>query len=202
MLGILTQLMVNYQLGRAHEKAAVLMALESPAEAQAVGDAISGLGRWLRWKRRALDINVNVSLPGPMVLLRGLDKLVGRVLSGNPSLQFRSNVLRSTLKVDSMPTLTTVEQLAESSMAELDQLAYLQPQEGKASSSSQYLIKPKIKKVEDTKMEEAGPKGAGKGSKGSETSASFIYQKMDAGRDELVSSVTINMMIDGGVRST
>ena len=122
VLGIITRLMVNYQPGGAHEKAAVLMALESPAEASAVGDAIAGLRRWLRWKRRALDINV--SLPNPMVMLRGLDKLVGRVLNSNPALQFRINLIRSTLKVDSMPTLTTVEQLAESTMAELDQLAY------------------------------------------------------------------------------
>ena len=37
--GIITRLMAHYQPGRAHEKAAVLMALEPPAEAQAVGDA-------------------------------------------------------------------------------------------------------------------------------------------------------------------
>ena len=74
VLGIITRLMVNYQPGGAHEKAAVLLALEAPTEAQAVGDAISGLRRWLRWKRRAVDINV--SLPDPMVLLKGLDRLV------------------------------------------------------------------------------------------------------------------------------
>ena len=73
VLGIMTGLMVNYQPGGANEKAAVLLALESPKEAQAVGEAIAGrLRRGLRWKRRALDINV--SIPDPMVMLRGLDR--------------------------------------------------------------------------------------------------------------------------------
>ena len=79
VLGIVTRLMVNYQPGGANEKAAVLLALESPPEAHAIGEAIAGVRRWLRWKRRALDINV--SIPDPMVMLRGLDRLVGKVLS-------------------------------------------------------------------------------------------------------------------------
>ena len=163
VLGIITRLMVNYQPGGAHEKAAVLMALESPAEASAVRDAIAGLRRWLRWKRRALDINV--SLPDPMVMLRGLDKLVGRVLNTNPALQFRINLIRSTLKVDSMPTLTTVEQLAESTMAELDQLAYSRRKE-KGAPGNQEIAKPKVKKLEEGPPMSPGP-GKGSGGKGS-----------------------------------
>ena len=162
VLGVITRLMVNYQPGGAHEKAAVLMALESPAEALAVGDAITGLRRWLRRKRRALDINV--SLPDPMVLLRGLDKMVGRVLGSNPALQFRLNLVRTTLKVDSMPTLTTVEQLAESTMAELDQLAYSRRKE-KGALGNQEPTKPKVKKLEEVKIEDQGQKGFGKGGK-------------------------------------
>jgi hypothetical protein len=42
VLGILTRLMINYQPGGSHEKAAVLAALESPPEATTVGEAISG----------------------------------------------------------------------------------------------------------------------------------------------------------------
>ena len=45
-----------------------------------------------------------MSIPDPMVMLRGLDRLVGKVPSQNTSLQFRINLVRSTLKVDSMPT--------------------------------------------------------------------------------------------------
>ena len=161
MLGIIMRLMVNYQPGGAHEKAAVLLALEAPTEAQAVGDAISGLRRWLRWKRRAVDINV--SLPDPMVLLKGLDRLVSKVLAGNPTVQFRINLVRTTLKVDSLPTLTSV-QLAESMMAELDQLAYSRRKE-KGASGSQEIAKPKVKKLEEVKIEDPGTKGLGKGGK-------------------------------------
>ena len=64
-----------------------------------------------------------------------------------------------------MPTLTSVEQLAESTMAELDQLAYSRRKE-KISTSSQEIVKPKIKKAEEATQPTTGP-GKGPGGKGS-----------------------------------
>lgn len=122
VLGILTKLMVNYQPGGGQEKAAVLAALESPTEATSIGESVVGLRRWLRWKKRAEDINV--VLPDPTVLLRGLDRLVGKVLQSNPTLQFAINLTRSALRVDSVPTMQGVESLAECLLAELDQVSY------------------------------------------------------------------------------
>ena len=139
VLGILTRLMVNYQPGGAQEKAAVLIALEMPQEANSVGEAISGLRRWLRWKRRALDINV--MLPDPSVMLRGLDRLVGKVLGSQPTLQFRVNLTRTTLMVDSMPTMGSIEQLAECLLAEFDQMSYSRRREKAAQM-------PKVKKAD------------------------------------------------------
>ena len=141
-------------------------------------------------------LDTNVSLPDPMVRLRGLDRLVGTVLIGNPSLQFRINLSRSTLKVDRMPTLTTVEQLAESTTAELDQLAYSR-RRVKGSPGSD-MTKPKLKKVEETRPDDSGTKGAGKGAKATEK-GKCIFRRMDAEKDDLASSAMINMMIDGDV---
>ena len=151
VLGILTRLMINYQPGGAHEKAAVLAALESPPEAATVAEAISGLRRWMRWKRRATDISV--SMPDPTVMLKGLDKLVNKVLSSHYSLQFRVNLTRTHLMVDAVPTMKGIEQLAECLLAEFDQLSY--------SKRKQDKVLPKIKKLEETK-ERGGKEGSSK----------------------------------------
>ena len=147
VLAILTKLMVNYQPGGGQEKAAVLAALELPAEAGTVGEAITGLRKWLRWKKRAIDMGL--VLPDPSVLLRGLDRLVGKVVSGSPNLQFRINLTRTTLMIDAVPTMSGIEQFAECIMAELDQVSY-------AKKKSAALQAPKVKK-----LEEAGRNGAG-----------------------------------------
>ena len=147
VLAILTKLMVNYQPGGGQEKAAVLSALELPAEASTIGDAIAGLRKWLRWKKRALDMGL--VLPDPSVLLRGLDRLVGKVVSSYPTLQFRINLTRTTLMIDAVPTMTGIEQLAECIMAELDQVSY-------AKKKSAALQAPKVKRMEENGREGMG----------------------------------------------
>ena len=153
VLGILTRLMINYQPGGSHEKAAVLAALESPNEAATVGEAISGLRRWMRWKRRATDISV--SMPDPTVMLRGLDRLVNKVLASYPSLQFRVNLTRTHLMVDAVPTMKGIEQLAECLLAEFDQLSYSKRKQDKAAPAV------RMKKLEEGK-EKGGKDGGSK----------------------------------------
>ena len=152
VLGILTRLMINYQPGGSHEKAAVLAALESPQEAANVGEAISGLRRWMRWKRRATDISV--SMPDPTVMLRGLDRLVNKVLTSHPSLHFRVNLTRTNLMVDAVPTMKGIEQLAECLLAEFDQLSY--------SKRKQDKVVPKMKKMEELREKGGGKEGGSK----------------------------------------
>lgn len=66
-------------------------------------------------------------LPDPSIVLRGLDRLVGKVLGSNPTLQFRINLVRTTLMVDSVPTKRSIEQLAECVLAEMDQVSNVPP---------------------------------------------------------------------------
>ena len=140
VLAILAKLMVNYQPGGGQEKAAVLSALELPIEAGTIGDAIAGLRKWLRWKKRALDMGL--VLPDPSVLVRtGLSR--GQDCQQQPyTLQFSINLTRTTLMIDAVPIMTGIEQLAGCIMAELDQFSY-------AKKKSAALQAPKMKKVED-----------------------------------------------------
>ena len=93
VLGIVCRLMLNYQPGGGQEKQSVLNAIENPAEASNVSEAITGLRKWLRWKRRSEEIGV--TLPDASVLLRALDKLSAKVLQGNSTLTFRMNLART-----------------------------------------------------------------------------------------------------------
>ena len=145
VLGILTKLMVCYQPGGTQEKAAVLLALEQPGEATTISEALVGTRKWLRWKKRALDMNL--VLPDPSILLRGLDRITMKVLSLNPTLQFKINLTRTTLMIDAVPTLRSIEQFAECLIAEMDQVSHLK----KKTVQPQ----PKIKKFE----EEGKPEG-------------------------------------------
>ena len=142
VLAILAKLLNNYQPGGSHEKAAVLAALELPAEAVGIGEGILGLRRWLRWKKRAEDMGLQ--LPDPSVLLRGLDRLVSKILAGNPTLQFRINLTRTTLMVDSVPTMSSIDQLAECLLAEMDQVSYAKKKEKAAIAGV-----PKARKMEE-----------------------------------------------------
>ena len=142
VLAILAKLLNNYQPGGSHEKAAVLAALELPAEAVGIGEGTLGLRRWLRWKKRAEDMGLQ--LPDPSVLLRGLDRLVSKILAGNPTLQFRINLTRTTLMVDSVPTMSSIDQLAECLLAEMDQVSYAKKKEKAAIAGV-----PKARKMQE-----------------------------------------------------
>lgn len=48
--------------------------LESPQEAASLGAVLTGLRRWLRWKRRAME--VGVALPDATILVRGLNRII------------------------------------------------------------------------------------------------------------------------------
>ena len=121
-LSIVAKLMVTYQPGGLAEKSIVLRALESPDEAQTLPQALTMLRRWLRWKRRAQD--VGVILPDPSVLVRGLNKMMKKVLDGNRELNFRISLAKTTLMVESVPREETVQQLAEHLIAEVEQIAH------------------------------------------------------------------------------
>ena len=160
--GILCKLYVAYQPGGLAEKSLVLAALESPKEETSLGNGVSGLRKWIRWRRRAKDIGV--SIPDPTVLVRGLTKLTRKILSAHSDLAFRISLARSTLLLDLVPNHTTVGQFADHLLAELEQLHL---QERKKKEPLPTTQDPKIKemKMDNDKGKSKG-KGKEKGSKG------------------------------------
>ena len=155
-LGILSRAMLQFQPGGLTERSAILTALEAPMEASTVGAAIQQLRRWMRWKRRAME--VGVSIPDSSILMKGLGRLVKRIVNNHPDLNFRLSLVKSSLLVEAVPTLETVTQYSEHLLAELEQMGQ-QARKKEVMAESQ----PKVKKLEETpgsKLEEkTRPKG-------------------------------------------
>ena len=162
-LSMITRLMTIYQPGGLSEKAIILKALEQPQEASCLSSALTGLRRWLRWKRRATE--VQVALPDASVLVKGLNKLVKKVLENNKELGFRINLAKTTLMVESIPRAETVHQLAEHLVAEIEAIAHL---ESKAQRNEKPENKVAIKKFEE--QQRFGEKGGSKGHSNGERS--------------------------------
>ena len=172
-LSMITKLMTIYQPGGLSEKSIILKALEQPPEATCLASALVGLRRWLRWKRRAAE--VQVALPDPSVLVKGLNKLVKKVLDSNKELGFRINLAKSTLMVESIPREETVHKLAEHLVAEVEAIAHLEVRGGKGEK--QEVVKHVLKKFEEGKGgEKGGAKGFGSPEKTSSTCRFFISE--------------------------
>ena len=149
-LGILSKAMLAYQPGGLGERGAILQALENPAEANAIPMAITQLRKWIRWKRRAFEMGV--SIPDASILMRGLSRLMKKLLANYPDLNFRLSLVRNALLVDTVPNLESVNKYSEHLLAELEQMGH---QSKRKEVSSE--VQPKVKKLEESaKFEEKG----------------------------------------------
>ena len=113
-LGLVSELMVLYQPGGAHERTIILRQLEDPPEAGSPSEACAGLRRWMRW----------LNLPDAIILMKGINKLSKRILTQQPDLQFRCSLVKNILQLDTIPTEETVRTYAEHLLAELEQLMH------------------------------------------------------------------------------
>ena len=131
-----------------YERSAILTSLESPPEAATIASAITTLRRWLRWKRRAEELKVG--LPDPTILVRGLGKLVKKILQNMPDLSFRLSLVRNTLMIDTVPSHESVSRYSEHLLAELEQSGH-QSKKKEVSVEAR-----KLRKLEVTSKEEGG----------------------------------------------
>lgn len=131
-------------------------------EATTVSSAISTLRKWLRWKRRAEELKVG--LPDPKILVRGLSKLVKRILQGIPDLSFRLSLVRNILMIDTVPSHESVSRYSEHLLAELEQAGH------QTKKKEQQAEAPKLKRLEGQQKEDSpGPKdGSPAGRQGGE----------------------------------
>ena len=153
VFSILSHLFLTYCPGGVLEKQMLLRNLEDPPEVTNVGDAPAALRRWLRWKSRTAEIGAVV--PDAALLLKGLNRMTRRVLESHKELQFRIQLARSSLGVDTTPTELTVSRFATHLLAELDQVALT---EKRTSGSATKADGPKLKSME---LDKSG-KGKGK----------------------------------------
>ena len=118
---LLFRLLTLYQPGREAEKAWVLQNLQTPEPAQDPMKAVDALRSWGRWMRRSEDINL--AKPDPTVLARGLTTIVQPVLDKNYEANFRTSLIRSTLRIDASPTYVNITDYLNHLLAEMESLA-------------------------------------------------------------------------------
>ena len=174
-VGILSRLMLCYQPGGLSEKGAILSALDSPEEAQTLAGAVTGLRRWLRWHRRAGE--VGVTRPDATLQIKGLGRLMKRVLKDNPDLAFRIQLSRSSLQVDTAPTEGSVMTFANHLLAEVEQIAH---QDKRKKEDVKSGTDTKLKRLEESS---GSSKGEGKSWKGggSQSSTPCKFFQSDEG---------------------
>ena len=170
-MNVLAKLMLSYQPGGLSEKSAILTALDSPEEAQTLSQAVTGLRKWLRWHRRAGE--VGVVRPDATIQVKGLGRLMKKVLKDNADLAFRIQLAKSSLQIDTTPTEVSVMTYANHLLAEVEQIAHQdrKKKEEKPSSPDQ-----KLKRIGEES------KGEGKGGRAEKTTTCRFFCTEDGCR--------------------
>ncbi|CAL1143731.1 unnamed protein product [Cladocopium goreaui] len=189
-LKIICHLFTTFQPGGLAEKEVILRSLEMPQEAATVAEAVSSLRKWMRWRRRAMELQV--SEPDPFLLLKGLGRIVRRPLEANRELNFRISLARSMLQVDSTPTKDTVGKFSTHLLAEMEQIAHLEGSTKSTSKDTQKQAQPEVKvvkKEEATKKEEVAKEGSNEGDsseamKGLLEEANKMLKALQQGKNE------------------
>ena len=126
---IVFRLLTLYQPGGEEEKYRTLQQLQDPPKETEPAKAVEALRAWNRWLRRCRELNLQV--PDPSLLVRGLHAVVRGVLERNSEASFRTHLVRSNLKIDSNPTMDNVEKYYKHLMGECESwlLLFLQLQQ-------------------------------------------------------------------------
>ena len=191
--GIMSKAMLVYQPGGLGEREAILQALESPQESATISTAITQLRKWIRWKRRACEMGV--SIPDASILMRGLSRLMKKLLTLHPDLNFRLSLVRNSLLVDTVPTLDSVNKYSEHLLAELEQMGH--PAKKKEVATE---VVPKIKKMEETSKQEEKPRSGGRLNEEQESKGSLADSsspRLAAKEDERV-NLDMYLMVNEG----
>ena len=118
---IMFRLHTMYQPGGASEKTLVLGNLQTPNTCASLDDALTWLRAWPRWIQRCQDLNM--MCPDGTVLSKALTTVTSRFIAEGPDAQFRTQLLRSTLRIDGQPSLEDVKRYHQHLQAELESAA-------------------------------------------------------------------------------
>ena len=138
---ILFRLLTLYQPGGEEEKFRTLQQLQNPPRECDAGKAVESLRAWNRWLRRCDELNIQA--PDPSLQARALNSIVKEVFEKNSEASFRTQLVRSNLKIDSNPTKESVEKLYKHLMGECETLVTAVPVATVSTTTS--LLKPEAK---------------------------------------------------------
>ena len=141
-----------YQPGGAGEKAHLLQFLTAPEVGSGLDGTLQLARKWVRLLRRGRELQL--VLPDPSLLCRGLDRVISSTFSGNkhPSASFRIASFKLERQLDYKATLVDAEDYAYLVVGELEAALLAQP----------LPAPPKIARMEETKSGDEAGKGKGK----------------------------------------
>ena len=144
----------SFQPGGSAEKAFLLHFLTSPDTGSAVDVAVASIRKWIRLLRRGKELQV--VLPDPSLLCRGLDKLHAQVFTPSryPSAAFRIASFKLERQLDYKAKASDVEDYAQLILGELEAALLSQP----------LGAQPKLNRMEESGMHDGDrDKNKGKG---------------------------------------
>ena len=114
------KLLTMYRPGGEQEKTLLLEQLTTPEGVATPDLAVQALRKWGRWFSRAKDLTVTV--PDPVLMVKGLATIVGPVLTKNQDAWLRTTMMRNRLQLDSNPTESTTLDYHRHLQAEMELL--------------------------------------------------------------------------------
>ncbi|CAE7750140.1 GIP [Symbiodinium sp. CCMP2592] len=122
---ILFRLHTAYQPGGASEKTLVLQSLQTPSAGESLDEVLTWLRGWPRWIQRCADLNM--LCPDGTVLAKTLTSVTSKFIAEGGDSQFRTQLLRSTLRIDGQPSLEDVKRYHQHLQAELESISTVSP---------------------------------------------------------------------------
>ncbi|CAE7218690.1 unnamed protein product [Symbiodinium sp. CCMP2456] len=115
---VLFRLHTTYQPGGASERSTVLGNLQTTTTPATLEEALVWLRAWPRWVQRCKDLKMMV--PDGSVLSKVLTGTTAKFIGENPDAQFRTQLLRSSLRIDAQPTQADVCRYQKHLQAEIE----------------------------------------------------------------------------------
>ena len=156
---IVFRLLTLYQPGGEEEKYRTLQQLQAPPQETEPQRAVEALRAWHRWLRRCRELSIQA--PDPSLLVRGLNAIVKGVLERHSEASFRTNLVRSNLRVDTNPSYETVDKYYKHLMGECESLATSKGTTTSTASSTTPKNEPRLRPLKpDARAEPTSPAAA------------------------------------------
>ena len=117
---MLFRILTIYQPGGAAERGIVLQHLQGTEVPVDVTACLTKLRSWPRWLQRCRDMNMTT--PDGTLLARSLTATASKFLAENPDAVFRTQLVRSSYRIDAQPTVDDVLKYHQHLQAEIENI--------------------------------------------------------------------------------